>query len=253
MKKQPDYRLPVFPSVLYSGQDGEPLLCRLIIFDEEMGKLVLYDLTLVAGKVKRDFMVVDSDGTDFVVVEDSVSTGRMLKQRAWEAYHVEVERLEQMPTELIGGPGVPKLTVRDEASWHRDWSYVKQITGPRTRIEKKTAYEFYADAKWRKQVFARLKERLHASVKYISDAFWNSVHFGGLLATRGSRPCQPTRYSPLLSETSTASRKKKAASLAGQGLQPFFGVLNSCSLCCLHLCFLLWGTNKVWKITNFLA
>lgn len=183
MKKQPDYRLPVFPSVLYSGQDGEPLLCRLIIFDEEMGKLVLYDLTLVAGKVKRDFMVVDSDGTDFVVVEDSVSTGRMLKQRAWEAYHVEVERLEQMPTELIGGPGVPKLTVRDEASWHRDWSYVKQITGPRTRIEKKTAYEFYADAKWRKQVFARLKERLHASVKYISDAFWNSVHFGGDVAS----------------------------------------------------------------------
>lgn len=181
--KQPDFRLPVFPPVLYSGWDGSPLHCRLIMFDKKMGKLVLYDLSLDEGRVRRDFMVVDSDGEDFVVVEDTVSTERMFKQRAWEAVHIEVERLDQKPAEVLDSPEKPKMTLRDEASWYRDWSYVKQITGPRTRIEQRPAYEFYADAKWRKQVFARLKERLSASVKYISNAFWDSVHFGGDVAS----------------------------------------------------------------------
>ncbi len=171
---------PPVPVVEWA-EDGEmPKRYRKVHFDEVRGKLVLFDLDQPEGDGEKEFKSVDSDGTDFKVVDDHVETTRMRKQRLYDSELAERAAAKQSGQNRQDKPVTPpSLKPRDQRTWETNQKYLRQILNNPARIAGRPAYEFYTDRKWMDQVLRDVaKKNGGVLVKAVTRPFWQAMRYG---------------------------------------------------------------------------
>ncbi|MBB1632453.1 hypothetical protein [Cupriavidus sp. UME77] len=174
---------PPFPVIQRRDENGKLKPYRMIHFDEDCKVLVLFDLAQKEGDGKKELTIVDSDGTDFKVVDDHVETSRM---RARRLYEREIEERHDAKTrgEARRDKRVdpPILTPRDERTWKENKQYMRKIFGNPQRIAGLPAYDFYTDHRWRGKVLRDQAKTAGVIVKTLTRAFWQGIRYGGDMA-----------------------------------------------------------------------